>query len=354
MSAHPMLQPTDWNREPQSWIGAMPEQRREIYEIVWNSAIACTLVAPILHHTRSVLSDGNLQLAVHAVKPDPTRLGYWRFRQDYPKLGFPLQQDGPSAVYEPGPLTPCSSPIVRVRRAWVWQAGIPTMGSLLHAMAEVGIGTPASTASLLHGLLRQDSPQQRLIEMQTRGDGALAMSITPYGQQRLAQWKSSDLIPDTAQVQRQIAAIAHGDVRATDAVRALLRPSDPMADGAARFIEATCARWRGIGQQEGLRALERGRAMPPRFSDLPSWLDPERQLPADHPLRTLRLAMEQDLAASRPGWRSLDPNDQARARLAWLVEHRADYADILPPLDGEDARFSALRFWLTGLREGKA
>ncbi|MHB1702118.1 MAG: hypothetical protein ACYCSN_18685 [Acidobacteriaceae bacterium] len=352
-----MLQPTDWSREPQSWIGAMPEQRRKLYEIVWNSAIACTMVAPILLHTRSVFGHGNLQLAMHAIMPDPARMGYWRFRQDYPAFDFPLQQNSSSDVYETGPV-PLSSlrsrPPVRVRRVWVWQAGVPTMGRVLHAMAENGIGTPASTASLLHGLLLQDSPQQRLLEMQTRGDGALVVSITPYGQQRLARWKANGLIPDTAQAQRQIAAIAHGDVRATDAVRALFRADDPMAEGAARYIEATCARWRGVGQQEGLRALERGRAQPPRFSDLPTWIDPERQLPEDHPLRTLRLTMEQDLAASRPGWAAFDPNDQARARLAWLVEHRADYAAILPPLDGEDARFSALRFWLTGLREGQA
>jgi len=97
MSAHPMLQPVDWSLTPESLKGGIDEDRRNIYEVVWNSAIACTLKPPVLVHHRFVYGDGHYRVAIASVSPAQEKVGYWHFRDDFPSFPFPTQREIPDS-----------------------------------------------------------------------------------------------------------------------------------------------------------------------------------------------------------------------------------------------------------------
>ena len=145
MSSHPMIQPVDWNRDPSSLEGAMPEARRQIYQLVWDSALACTLVAPDLQHRRHFFHagpSGETTLVVACVMGGEKRQGYWRFRQDYPHWVFPINK---ATGAEPSQL--------EIRSVAAVPAASITLGRLILGLEQRGIGTPASLAGLLQKMI---------------------------------------------------------------------------------------------------------------------------------------------------------------------------------------------------------
>ena len=121
--------------------------------------------------------------------------------------------------------------------------------------------------------------------------------------------------------------------------------------GAAAYIDAVCARWKGLGREEGLNAVAFGERGMPRHEGLPAWLDPDILLPVTHPLRALRERMEKELATAHPVWYALTDDERADARLLWLSSHEREYRDALPNMEGEQWRLSAIRYWLTGSKK---
>lgn len=49
----------------------------------------------------------------------------------------------------------------------------------------------------------------------------------------------------------------------------------------------------------------------PIFTGLPSWIDPEKSLPADHPLRLVKKSMEIGCHEAHPNWSFLAVQTQA-------------------------------------------
>ena len=105
--------------------------------------------------------------------------------------------------------------------------------------------------------------------------------------------------------------------------------------------------WLGLSQEDGLRAMTRQQARPPKLSGLPRWIDPEQLLPEDHPLRKIREDMEGELALQHPTWTTLSGDDKAALRRTWLQVRRLTEPSI-PPLDAEGTQFNALVHWLLG------
>ena len=333
MSAHPMLQPTDWAQTPESLRAAMPEVGRQIYQVVWDSSLACGLRAPVLTHTRSIYAAGELSLAVASVAHVQDRLGYWRFRTDFPRWRF----DHNTAQV--------NSHSARVRDAWAVQVPVVTMGGAIGILQAKVIGTAASTSGMLQELFCAKSP---LVEYVQEGQGqSIRVKVTALGHQRVADWKRHTLLGQTAQVTRLVESVESAQLGYRQALTEIADDVD-QAESAARYIDSLCAQWKGLGREEGLGAIEVGRRPLPHHEGLPQWLDPENKLPADHPLRATRQKMESDLTARHPEWLALTPLERSLARVDWIAVHRDELGAFLPQIEGMGSEFSALRYWLTG------
>lgn len=409
MSAHPMLQPTDWAATPQSLAQGIPEQRRQLYELVWNSALACTLKAPLLRHSRFNFKAHQTNFAVACVQADTSRTGYWHFATDYPQWWFPTE-----------PRLPPGDKLV-LKKTWVEKANTLTMGQLLRTMSRLGIGTPASTARLLEESFGLGGIKQpAMLELRVSQPGQpMCVSLTTFATTKLASWQSQHLIGKTAVTNAAVKAVEEGAIGyrkaltllarmdrgdAADAARhlqaeprvsghvldricmpdqagvfdearssfsatrlyaslgasQLLAPDGPSifqsldnedaATKAALFIDAICGQWAGVSREESYQAVACNRTTLPQHPGLPEWLDPEVQLPADHPLRVLRQQMEDDLVVKNGYWQTLDNDQRATLRASWLQDHQDRYADLNAVFKGPGAQFSALRYWLTGQR----
>ena len=84
MDAHPMIQPTDWQQPPDSIEKSMSSERLALYRLIWDSAISCTMVQPMLEHTRSQYENGSITLSIASVHSSKQREGYWKCRNDFP------------------------------------------------------------------------------------------------------------------------------------------------------------------------------------------------------------------------------------------------------------------------------
>ena len=372
MSAHPMLQPTDWSQAPETLLGSMPEKRLALYRLIWNCALACTLRAPILEHARATFVAANgKRVAFARTCSAATQQGYWRFRTDFPRTAFPRSVQAP-ALQE-----------MRVLGAWAARSQISTLGSLILAMQEQGIGTPSSAAGILKNMLEppEGSAQSRqpLIVLQTDKPGepdgrqpqqpaatpALEQAhvqITEHGRRQLAAWYDAGLIGCNRTNNQTIEAVARGDMTLHAGLQSIFRlnPAQPantvhqaQADAAAEVIDAICQLWSGLGRDQALQGMAVARNTHKR-SGLPTWLDPEVALPPEHPLRALKKDMQAALISARPEWETLEQSEKAKASLDWLrhyCAHGGALATVLSPhMFGEMAQFSALRYWLTGAR----
>lgn len=344
MSAHPMLQPVDWSRPPESLEREIAPDRLDVYRIVWNSAIAVTLRAPYLVYRRSLLKAGEHLVSCMTVTVSPSRRGYWPFRQDFPAQPWPL-----SAV------APAGSATLSVQEARSVRAAGISLGELMLEMETRGIGTPATTASMLQAALETNG--RRLgptLQLEFRHslasyDQRWLVRLTPAGQASLARWQAANLIPDSNARRQDIEQVANGE-EPLEAVLERRFPEVPVQvrERIGKEIAAICDRWRGLSQTDGLRALAGLQAKPPKLSGLPRWIDPEQLLPSDHPLRRIREEMESELAVQHPLWMTFSNEEKAGYRKAWLVNRRVSEPAI-PVLDGEGSQFNAVVHWLLGV-----
>ncbi|HOE18748.1 MAG TPA: hypothetical protein PLG04_03005 [Anaerolineaceae bacterium] len=248
MNAHPMLQPTDWSRSPESIAEAIPEKRRRLYKVIWDCALACTLVPPILRHTRFIYGDSEMLLAIACVEADSERIGYWRFRQDYPKWGFPV-------------MTTClpSENGLRVESVWAEQP-ITTLGYLLGAMEEKGIGTAASVAKLIEDLVSKNKGEPLLtLDEQTEGS-ACSVVLTRNGKKQLEKWQKNGLTGQYAEMRMTVDMVANGKMGYRDALEKLAKDDPNLLQEASDYLDTTCGRWAGLGRGEGLASLKHAEA----------------------------------------------------------------------------------------------
>jgi hypothetical protein len=209
----------------------------------------------------------------------------------------------------------------------------PTWSALLEQMESERIGTPASYADLLSRLVAGGSVEET--------PGTSTVLLTALGAS-IAEAAERAGVQARAQLQRQattIDAVAEGRLPTAEALRDLHVP-EATSVGAA--IDAVAELW-GQHDAESLRAAQRGAASRVPPVALPIWIDPERQLAAEHPWRAIRDSMERDLGASLE-WSFISAAEQRIARWRWLLAHRGDWPEDL----GETQRFSALVAWLIG------
>lgn len=342
MSEHPMIQPVDWTVTPEDLIKTVPETRRQIYRVVWNSALAGTLVPPVLQHYRLIYQCGQEHLAVASVQPLPHKLGYWRFRKDFPATAFASQF-----------VIPLSNTLELKTTRIVATQSI-TLGKLILIMQARGIGTAASSAGLLKDLLPEMPTAHSLLACTSESNGiSETVELTTHGHVQLKLWRTHQLLGFSQQTTAVISAIASGQVGYREGLSAVVSVAGETftsVDAAAHYIDEQCVRWKGLSRDQGHSALATYKSKPPHFEGLPRWLDPEVLLAQNHPLRELRVQMEADLVAHRQDWRAVTDQERALARLQWLQQNQDRYQSMLPDLEEENGRFSALRFWLTGFR----
>lgn len=342
MSAHPMLQPVDWSKSPDSLEGAIHPTRLMVYRTLWDSAIAVTLRAPHLAYERTLARtlDGTL-VAAMTINASPERQGYWPFRQDFPASIWPTATSSPTG------------PILYIEKALPVRANALTLGKLISRTEAESIGTPATTADLLKTAIQPEGnrpPSLLLDEEVTLSSPGMRklVRVSDSGRQALEHWRKAGLIEDAAENQTELDLLAQGDLTVREVLaHRFPELSNEVVDRICADIEGQCDRWRGLSHADGLRAITREQAKPPKLSGLPRWIDPDKQFAEDHPLRQLRNDMEGELASTHHDWATMTGHTRAQHRLAWLRAHQLDNQDI-PNFDDEYAQFNAVIHWLLG------
>ncbi|MFG6489618.1 hypothetical protein ACG04R_23280 [Roseateles sp. BYS78W] len=342
MSSHPMIQPASWDEPPSVLAGGMSRDRLALYKVIWNSALACTVKAPTLRHQRAVYrTPGGAVAAFASAEVVGTSLGYWRFRQDWPRMPFAEMR---TSALPKGELTISLAAAVPLPGS--------SLGGLLRQMAARGVTTAASCASTLKEMLAPESPAgEPLLRIRTRREGRTAhIELTQHGRRCLRTWEASGLVHSNQRTNQLIEEVATQETSYRAALEeiggGLLGPS------AGDYVDAIRARWAGLSRNQLTLEKVAASTRAPKHAGLPSWLDPENSLPQNHPLRELKLSMELELAQSLPEWSAMTPKDQAAARLEWLARYCEQDGELAyslrPHMEGLGAAFSGLRFWLTG------
>ena len=347
---HPMLQPVSWEASdaPETARKNMAPSRSRVYELVWHTALACAMRPPVLQHTRFVWAFGDFHLAAATRKPLPQEEGYFKERTDFPPERWPLAGDLPrSASWQ-------------LTRLEMRPVEAPTVGEFLQGLATARIATAGGLHKLWDELsgesdrLAGQLPSSHL-ELQPAGD-AVRVQLSKESQDLVHEWRERGLLGQLGQRNGLLDSVEAGETSWRDAARALAGPElEALADTFSRQIDEVCRQWQGLSRGEGLIAVAGEQAKPPHFGGLPAWMDPEELLPDGHPLRALRGKMEASLALDNPNWRTLLESERALKRLAWLRNHRRSMEEPVPPeldaaLTENTGRYSALRYWLTGLQ----
>ncbi|THD11389.1 hypothetical protein B1806_04540 [Metallibacterium scheffleri] len=339
-----MLQPTDWSVTPESLLGEIPARRQQVYALIWDMTVACMMRPPRLIHQRAVLELDGAALGFATLAADPTMLGYWQTRQDWPHRTWPLCGALPG---RDGRVVLDMLPV---------NASACTMATLLARMEQHRVGTPASTAPLLQTLCGADDDAHAsrggrppLLHLEYDADG-LPVALTESGSVLLGRIEAAGISTD-ADCEAARAALLDrveaGQLGTRQAMESLGFAGEPRLDGLCAEIDAAIAEWEGT-RRPTLKELETEQAEPPRTPGFPAGMDPEALLPAEHPLRAYRMAMEKALAASHPHWATRRVRDQAALRYAWIVAHPPEGIphDVLSPAA---APYSAMTRWLVGL-----
>lgn len=325
MSAHPMIQPSNWSTPPDALIGEWPDDLVAVYRLVWDTTLACVAAPPVLAHSRLTATLNDRVIAAAVAVPIEGETGFWCVRQDEPRLPWPL--------VDPAYLSAGPAKIVVARP-------VPlalTMDGLIELAASARCGTPATLASRLEKLV--DSPYPMLwwnTEDRT-------VSLTPAGRGMLERNAAATPALDVlAAHHAAVRQLEQNEGTTADALEGGGLGADRAAQ-LARFIDDAAEQWGGTSRAATLAAQSLAEAKPPQVR-LPKELDPEQKLPRDHPLRELRVRMEQSLAAEDPDWFVRAADEQVEARRAWLLDNALDAE--LPRLAGDLWRYDALALWL--------
>lgn len=341
--AHPMLQPTDWSVSPEALAGEIPTRRLAVYRLIWDAAIACMLKPPMLLHERWAHHLGESALVCARRTARPEAQGYWRLRQDWPAPRWPIADQVPGAgEYEVVDWMPVQQPVACIN-------------ALLVTMECEAIATAASAAGLLQSLSGAEGSEAggrapAAMLAITRDVDGLPVALTDAGRMQLRAIENAGLGYDASESRRRaevMAKLAAGELSSREALTGAYGLTEERLTGLSGAIEAAVLDWEGT-RRPTLDEIEAHKAFPPLVAGFPSGIDPEVLLPADHPLRDYRAAMELALASEDRFWRARVPIEQARRRWSWLVNHPPA---VLTPatLTAESARFSTLVRWLIGM-----
>jgi hypothetical protein len=182
------------------------------------------------------------------------------------------------------------------------------------------------------------------------------VKLTERAVQHLGSWREAGLLGHTAHRNEVLDQVTAEKMSYLDAARELAGPQlGDLSMNFARQIDDLCVRWQGASRHESMQAVAAEQAKPPRFAGLPAWLDPDEVLDADHPLRAIRERMEAQLFLENPTWHAMSNTQRGHKRLQWLGERREvlepDGGALLNAALSPEGRFSALRYWLTGLED---
>jgi hypothetical protein len=131
VSGHPMLQPTSWgeNDTPQAVASRVSKGQGRVYELVWHTALACTMRPPVLQHYRWIWRLEDVLVAAAARSPVPGQEGYWLERKDWPRSDFPTQADVlPGRPHE-----------ALMLGVWAEPVPPPTVGEFIEGIAQAGL-----------------------------------------------------------------------------------------------------------------------------------------------------------------------------------------------------------------------
>lgn len=339
MSAHPMLQPVDWTLTPEKLLGGVSPQRHAIYKVIWDSAIACTLRAPLLEHQRFVLQSGPTPLVLTSRKANPIRVGFWHARTDEPRSAFPVNVgvDGNAFM---------------VTQAWSVPASRLSLGSLIGAMERFKIGTPSSVSATLKSMITANTqPRLHMIKNAEHETGPRwRVELTVQGRDDLLKWRQAGVIPNIQSLQRTLLDVERGDLSVHNALDTLAPElGEELRERISQDIGIQCKRWQGMSRDEGHWAIERAALKIPKVRGLPIALDPEKILPSNSSVRAQRQMMEESLAKAHPNWRSFSEAQRISNRIDWLRScHLSGNAQKLPNPDASSAQFDALLAWFVG------
>ena len=222
-------------------------------------------------------------------------------------------------------------------------------------MEHEAIATAASAADLLRTLsvtegIEVGGRRPTAMLAITRDVAGLPVALTDAGRTQLQAIEDAGLGHDAPAARRRadlLGKLAAGQLSSRDALAGTYGLTEVRLAGLCDTIEAAVLEWEGT-RRPTLDELDARGVRPPAVAGFPSGMDPDAQLPADHPLRDYRAAMERALASEDRFWRSRVPLEQAQRRWAWLVAHPP--AGLTPEaLTAESARFSALVRWLIGM-----
>lgn len=368
---HPMIQPVSWGVDAHPGRVALnwPKERAELYKVVWGSSMACAMRPPLLRHVRAVWECAGVgKVAAAQLTAEVGREGYWLERSDYPGVSWPVNAMS-HRIGEWGFSSLSSARIESVSLVAPLASGGLTLGVMIQGIFDAGLTTPASISGLVADLLGRGRPSEAggarvnravaFVETKDVGvDGRRHVVLTAEGAARLDRWRSADLVGRVGSRNSVVDLVERGELSPRDGLRELVGEHPVLraiGDCVARQIDAMSLQWAGMGRAEGLLEQAKLSHRPGQRNALPSWMDPEFSLPADHALRRWRERMEAELALADPTWALLGEQVRAQKRFEWLMAHQQQIAqdggaqEFASAMDPYVGKFSAVRYWLTGL-----
>lgn len=376
ISAHPMLEPLDYDLTPEAASGSLRGELLDLYSILWNAGLATAMDGPALRKEELVIqltspagagsTDSMLAfqtVGIRCVDPGwgallPSEITKVQVHDAVIGTAFPEILDTQLAMCGPPQLdaagrrvrgvTQCQGLNALADSTDTWQVNVAqihdpslSLDVLVERMAENGIGRPSTfadrlTAALENDLIR-DTDDERL-------------AVGEYGKTVLAALAA---LPAETIISAQFSAELESALCDIE--------TDPSLAGWA--LRQFCMRVLGIDpaladwldelviEGESLNeALARAEArLPPANSwnsfAMPSGMSPERLVNDPEAACKVREEIDQLLAApNRDHWRRFTPKRRAASRLAALG--LADHAFSSDGLAERAARDITLRWWI--------
>jgi hypothetical protein len=348
-----MIQPTDWGSRSEPDVVALNVDSKTgaLYRLVWHTSLASAMRPPVLKHQRAVWTTGSgHRIAVANVTPALGKEGYWLERKDHPLTRWPM-----TAM----PTLPPRS--ARVRGVTLRPVPLVSPGQLIQGLFDARIATASSLSALVLQLLGKPGENalhapSALVEF-TGDPGRRQARLTAEGWARWSDWTTADVIRQVEKRNALVEAVSDGAISPWDAIADIVdnvAEVQPLARAVADQIDALCARWRGLKREDAMLSQAKQVHRPPVLIGLPRGIDPESQLPADHPLREWRQRMEVELGTADTEWHQSDEAARSVQRATWLAEHESEIRangggpEFLTAMDPVSGRFSAIRYWLMG------
>ena len=354
MSSHPMLQPVSWTPQahPDVVKDNLSNAQGGLYRIIYDCALACCLKSPVLTHSRHVwrflggYAAKPNYIASAQVSPVHGKEGYWLLRQDFPSFAWPVERSPFSSEWGAGDID-----VMDVRVSNYVKLSEADLFSIAQLQGITGSFIPVAWKELFGDSKTHDSPA--LISRDTI-DG---MSITQKGRSLLSVWRDHGLVGRGVSYSLWASKIEAGELsyrQALDELSTLSALNDEYLEPIADQIEDLCSTWEGMTRAASEKVKSNLQVEAPIFTGLPSWIDPEKILPADHPLRLVKKSMEIGCHEAHPNWSFLAAQTQAELRLQWIADHYREFDDcswqIQSVLEEDTGQYNSLRYWLTGMK----